>query len=77
MQINREKRQKGKNFMKRIKQRWGIEFLQKKITMQNLVDKARRFVKKILRPGGGANIQAQKKTDWTTEMNTKLEKIDD
>ena len=77
MQINREKRQKGKNFMKRIKQRWGIEFLQKKITMQNLVDNARRFVKKILRPGGDANIQAQKKTDWTTEMNIKLEKIYD
>ena len=27
VQINREERQKGKNFIKRIKQRWDIEFL--------------------------------------------------
>ena len=26
VQINREERQKGKNFMKRIKQRWDIGF---------------------------------------------------
>ena len=29
-QINREERQKGKNFMNRIKQRWDIEFLKRK-----------------------------------------------
>ena len=63
VQINKEERQKGKNFMKRIKQRWDIEFPRKKRTMQNLVDNARRFEKKILRPGGGANIQAQKHID--------------
>ena len=45
------------------KQRWDIEFPRKKRTMQNLVDNARRFEKKILRPGGGANIQAQKHID--------------
>ena len=28
VKINREERQKGKNFMKRIKQRWTIEFPQ-------------------------------------------------
>ena len=30
VQINREERQKGKNFMKRIKRRWDIEFPPKK-----------------------------------------------
>ena len=39
VQINREERQKGKNFMKRIKQRWHIEFPQKKSTAKNLADK--------------------------------------
>ena len=77
IQINREERQKGKKFMKKIKQRWDIEFLQKKRTTQNLVDNARRFRKEILKPGGGANIQAQKNIDWTTEMKIKLVKIDD
>ena len=72
-QINREERQKGKNFMKRIKRRWDIEFPLKKRTTQNLVDNARRFEKEILRPGGGANLQAQK----STETKIKLVKIDD
>ena len=44
-----------------------------KRTTQNLVDNARRFEKEILRPGGGANLQAQK----STEMKIKLVKIDD
>ena len=43
---------------------------------QNLVDNARRFEKEILRPGGDANIQAQKNIDWTAEMKIKLLKID-
>ena len=77
VQINREKRQKGKNVMKKIKQRWDIEFPQKKRTTQNLVDNARRFEKGILRPGGGANIQSQRIIGWTTEMKIKLVKIDD
>ena len=47
IQINREERQKGKKFMKKIKQRWDIEFLQKKRTTQNLVDNARRFRKEF------------------------------
>ena len=76
-QMNREERQKGKNFMKRIKWRWDIEFPPQKRTTQNLVDNARRFEKEILRPGRGANTQAQKNIDWTTEMKTKLVNIDD
>ena len=63
--------------MKRIKWQWDNEFPQKKRTTQNLVDNARRFEKEILRPGGGANLQAQKSIDWTTEMKIKLVKIDD
>ena len=51
LQINREERQKGKDFMKRIKQRWEIEFSQKKRTTQNLADNARRFKKESLEPG--------------------------
>ena len=63
--------------MKKIKQRWDIEFPKKKRTTQNLVDNARRFRKEILKPGGGANIQARKNIDWTTEMKIKLVKTDD
>ena len=76
MQINREERQKGKNFVKRIKHRWDIEFPQKKRTAQKLIDNARRFEKETLAPGGGVNIQAQKNIDWSTEMKVKLVKID-
>ena len=77
VQIYSEERQKGKNFMKRIKQRRVIEFPQKKRTVQNLVDNARRFEKESLEPGVGVNIQAQNNINWTTEMKIKLVKIDD
>ena len=77
VQTNTEERQKGKNFMKRIKQQWEIAFPQKKRTTENLVYNARRFEKEILRPRGGANIQAQKNIDWTTKMKIKLVKIND
>ena len=30
VQINREERQKGKKFLKRVKQRWGIYFRKRK-----------------------------------------------
>ena len=77
VKINREERQKGKNFMKRIKQRWTIELPQQKRTVQNLVDNTIRFEKESLGPGGGSNLQIQKNIDWTTEMKIKLVKIDD
>ena len=77
VKINREERQKGKNFMKRIKQRWTIELPQQKRTVQNLVDNAIRFEKESLGPGRGSNLQIQKNIDWTTEMKIKLVKIDD
>ena len=62
VQINRDERPKGKNFMKWIKQRWDIEFPQKKKkkrTAHSLVDNTRRFEKESLGPGVGANMQAQ------------------
>ena len=77
VQMNRAERQKGKKFMKRIKQRWGIEFLQKKRTGQNLIDNTIRFKKDSLGRGVGASIQAQKNINWITEMKIKLVKIDD
>ena len=46
VQINRGR--KGKNFMKRIKQWWDTEYLQKKRTMQNLADNTRRFEQESL-----------------------------
>ena len=42
-----------------------------------MVDNATRFEKESLVPGGGANLQAQKNIDSTTEMKIKLVKIDD
>ena len=41
--------------MKRIKQRWDIDYLQKERTTQNLVDNVRRLEKKSLGPGEGEN----------------------
>ena len=43
--INLEERQNGKNFMKRIKDRWNGEFPEKRRTTQNLVDNASSFEK--------------------------------
>ena len=60
VQINREERRKAKNFMKRIKQQWDIEFPQKKRTTQNLVDNAKRFKNQSLGPAKDASIQAKK-----------------
>ena len=45
VKIDHQETTKGKNFMKRITRRWGLEFLGSKRTAQNLVDNARRFKK--------------------------------
>ena len=48
VQIDMEERQKGYGFMKRIKDRWDIEFpLRRQITAQNFCDNARRFRKSL------------------------------
>ena len=45
VEIDRQERMKGRNFMKRIKSRWDFEFPHSKRSAQNLVDNAKRFKK--------------------------------
>ena len=77
VEIDHKERSKEKNFMKRIKRRWDLEFLESKRTAQNLVDNARRFKKE-----GWGNmakweesmaeqatpVNNKKQLNWTTEM---------
>ena len=77
METDHQERGKGKNFMKRIKRKWDLEFPESKRTTQNLVDNARRFKK-----DGWGNIAEReepmeeqatpennnKQLNWTTEM---------
>ena len=77
VEIDHQERRKGKNFMKRIKTRWDLEFLESRRTAQNLVDNEKRFKKE-----GWGNIGEQeelivkqttpendsKQLNWTTEM---------
>ena len=79
IQLDREERQKGKGFMRRIKVRWDQEFPRKKKTAQNLVDNARRF--KLEASANGRSDQqdgvvATKKIQWTTDMKVHLTVID-
>ena len=65
--------------MKRIKDRWGGEFPEKRRTAQNLVDNVSRFEKE----GWGGKIvrnqttKMQKNTEWNTEMKITLIIIDE
>ena len=43
VEIDTQERKRGKNFMKRIKSRWEVEYPASRRTAQNLVDNARRF----------------------------------
>ena len=77
MEIDHQERRKGKNFMKRNKRRWDLEFPKSKRTTQNLVDNARNFKKE-----GWGNIAEReepiaeqatpenknKQLNWKTEM---------
>ena len=81
VEIDHQERRKGKNFMKRIKRRWDLEFPESKRTAQNLVDNARRFKKE-----GWGNMAEQeelmaeqatpennnKQLNWTTEMKINV-----
>ena len=77
--INLEERQKRKNFMKRIKDRWDDEFPGKRRTAQNLVDNVSRFEKE----GWGGEIvrnqttKIQIHTQWNIEMKIRLIIIDE
>ena len=84
VEIDREERMKGKNFTKRIKERWHRKYKEKQTTAQNLIDNAKRFAKE----GWGTvqegpfNREAQerdtqlKNVEWTTEMKVRLVQID-
>ena len=77
VEIDHQKRRKEKSFMKLIKRRWDIEFLESKRTAQNLVDKAR-----ICKNEGWGNIEEReepmveqatpknnnKQLNWTAEI---------
>ena len=85
VEIDHQERRKGKNFMKRIKRRWDLEFLESKRTAQNLVDNARRFKKE-----GWGNmaereepmaekatpVNKNKQLNWATEMKIDAVIID-
>ena len=80
MQIDAEERQKGRNFVKRIKERWDYEFSDKKRTVQNLVDNAKPFAKEGWREEEQIVTHTtveKKKTEWNTEMQIKLLIIDE
>ena len=77
VEIDHQERRKRKNFMKRIKRRWDLEFPESKRTPQNLVDNVRRFKKEGL--GNTAEreepmveqatlVNNNKQLNWATEM---------
>ena len=45
VQIDRQERRRGKNFMKRLKARWDTEYPTSRRAVQNLIDNTRRFKK--------------------------------
>ena len=77
VEIDHQERTKRKNFMKRIKTRWDLEFPGSNRMAENLVDNRRRFKKE-----GWGNMAEQeesmaeqptpknnnKQLNWTTEM---------
>ena len=63
VEIDYQKRRKGKNFMKHIKRRWDLEFPESKRTAQNLVDNARRFRKE------GWGIWQSRKSRWQNKLH--------
>ena len=68
--IDLGEQQKGKGFMKRIKDRWDGEFPEKRRAAQNLVDNASQFEKE---GWGGETVRnqttkMQKHTEWNAEF---------
>ena len=84
--IDTEERIRGKGFMKRIKQRWDLEYPDEPRTAQNLIDNVKRFKKE----GFGlivGNLQCEgdvylendavrTSLEWTAEMKTELVILD-
>ena len=89
VEIDIQERRRGKNFMKRVKERWDAEYPHDRRTAQNLTDNARRFKKE----GWGRQIEITNRTieqqdqqpgdqqrrvlEWTTEMKVTLVKVDE
>ena len=75
---------KGKNFMKKIKERWHREYPEKRRTVQNLIDNAKRLAKEgwSIVQENPFNREAQerdaqpKNVEWTTKMKVRLVQID-
>ena len=89
---DRQERNRGKNFMKRVKARWDAEYPISRRTIQNLIDNARRLKKEG--QGRPAELQnrdetevqqqtqvigkpKQKSIEWTTEMKIFLVMLDE
>ena len=86
VEIDIQERQKGKSFMKRIKQIWDLEFPESKWTAQNLLDNARRFkkedwgniaVREDLGTGQATPEINNKHLDWKTDMKINLVIMDE
>ena len=86
VEIDIQERQKGKSFMKRIKQIWDLEFPESNRTAQNLLDNARRFkkegwgniaVREDLGTGQAIPEINNKHLDWKTDMKINLVIMDE
>jgi hypothetical protein len=90
VEIDTQERKRGKNFMKRIKSRWEVEYPASRRTAQNLVDNARRFRNQgwggaiDLENENGAAEQAQaavtagsERLECTTDMKVLLVMLDE
>ena len=82
VEIDRQERRRGKNFMKRMKARCDTRYPASRRTTQNLIDNARKFKKE--RSGRRAEsesrdeteVQQQESVGWTTEIKIVLIMLD-
>ena len=87
VEINMLERRRGKNFMRRVKERWDAEYPGIARTAQNLIDDVRRFKKE----GWGRPVETDNRDEvevqqqmnnnrtsleWTTEMKIVLVTLD-
>ena len=85
--IDTHERRKVKNFMKRRKARWDVEYPESKRTAQNLIDNAKRFKKEewgmqeehaeTINQVLSETSEDKKHLEWTTEMKLNLVTMDD
>ena len=92
VEMDRQERRRKKNFMKRAKARWDMEYPASRRTAQNLIDKSRRFKKEGWgRPAELENReeteaqqqsqviggQKRKSIEWTMELKIVLVMLDE